>query len=248
MAYTNKAATQVNLVRGLLVSMGLDKKIQIAFDEWGLRSWWHPRFEDGLTYEDYLAPREANDINTNATMADAVFTACFLNMANRNCDILTMANHSPAVNTRGCIFTHKDGIVLRPDYHVFDFYVNELGDTVLDAYSENVPPLMVTNKKEKSENTPAADLLATLNDKGELVIAAVNKDPENNGNLLLNILGGKIPEHIYVHTLKGKDKDAYNDIGRNDAQPEEPEMVRYDAQKGIALPPHSVSIIRLKAY
>jgi alpha-N-arabinofuranosidase len=247
MAYTNKAATQVELLRGLLASMGLDKKIQIAFDEWGLRSWWCPHFEDGVTYQDYLAPREDNDINNNSTMADAVFTACFLNMANRNCDILTMANHSPAVNTRGCIFTHKDGIVLRPDYHVFDFYVNELGGTVLDAYSEKVPPLMVTNKKGKPEETPAADLLATLNDKGEVVIAAVNKDPEHNGNLLLSILGGKIPERVYIHTLKGKAKDAYNDIGRNDVQPEAPEIVRYDPQNGVILPPHSVSIIKLNA-
>ena len=38
-------------------------------------------------------------------MADAVFTACFLNELNRNCDIVGMANFAPVVNTRGCIYT-----------------------------------------------------------------------------------------------------------------------------------------------
>ena len=32
---------------------------------------------------------------------------------NRNCDIVEMACFAPVVNTRGCIFTHKDGFVLR---------------------------------------------------------------------------------------------------------------------------------------
>jgi hypothetical protein len=33
-----------------------------------------------------------------------------------------MTNLSPLVNTRGPIFTHPDGIVLRPVYHVCDLY------------------------------------------------------------------------------------------------------------------------------
>lgn len=64
---------------------GLEKKIKIAYDEWNLRSWHHPNvhsIKQGRTKEAYVAPRDKNDINSDYTMADAVFTACFLNTLN----------------------------------------------------------------------------------------------------------------------------------------------------------------------
>lgn len=51
----------------------------------------------------------------------------FLNAMNRNCDIVGMANFAPILNTRGCIYSYKDGVVLRSTYHVFDLYVNHMG-------------------------------------------------------------------------------------------------------------------------
>lgn len=81
-------------------------------------------------------PRDKNDDNSSYTMADAVFTACFLNAMNRHCDIVGMANFAPILNTRGCIYSYKDGLVLRSTYHVFDLYVNRLGDIVLDGWEE----------------------------------------------------------------------------------------------------------------
>ena len=41
-----------------------------------------------VTREDYLYPRDLNDCNPDYTMADVVFTACFPNTLNRNCDIV----------------------------------------------------------------------------------------------------------------------------------------------------------------
>jgi phosphoglycerate kinase len=125
MAFTNNLDSQVKKVRGLLAAMGLEKKIRISFDEWNLRGWHHPNVDKGLNPEDYIKPRDLNDQNCRYTMADAVFSACFLNMANRNCDLIGMANYAPVVNTRGIIYTHKEGIVLRSTYHVFDLYVND---------------------------------------------------------------------------------------------------------------------------
>ncbi|MDR1950477.1 MAG: alpha-N-arabinofuranosidase, partial [Spirochaetaceae bacterium] len=85
MAYTNTLDSQVGKVRGFLAAMGLEKRIRIAFDEWNLRGWHHPNI-DKPNPEDYLKPRDLNDDNRRYTMADAVFSACFLNMCNRNCD------------------------------------------------------------------------------------------------------------------------------------------------------------------
>ncbi|MFV0400768.1 MAG: alpha-L-arabinofuranosidase C-terminal domain-containing protein [Oscillospiraceae bacterium] len=130
MAYTAHLSDSIDRVRGLLTALGLEKQIKIAFDEWNLRGWHHPNahsVKQGVSKEEYLYPRDKNDDNSCYTMADAVFTACFLNTCNRNCDIVEMANFAPIVNTRGCIFTHEKGIVLRSTYHVFDLFVNVLG-------------------------------------------------------------------------------------------------------------------------
>ena len=105
-------------VKHILGSLGYLGKIRIAFDEWNLRGWCHPRFH-GLRRLPTTSLMDRNDINSNYNMADAVFTACFLNSCLRHCDVVGMANFSPVVNTVGAIFTHTDGIVLRPTYHVF---------------------------------------------------------------------------------------------------------------------------------
>ena len=243
MAFTNSLDIQVKKIHGLLSAMGLENKIRIAFDEWNLRGWHHPNVNDGLEKDDYIKPRDLNDDNSKYTMADAVFTACFLNMANRNCGIVGMANYAPAVNTRGIIFTHKDGIVLRSAYHVFDMYANELGDTVLDSHSSGIPQLSVRSNDGFITQTPALDVIVTL-DNGDIVIGAVNKDPKASQNFQPDFSGAEKPGFYTIKTLKGNNPDSYNDINKNEAVPGKPENFNYRDTDVITLPPHSVSIIR----
>jgi alpha-N-arabinofuranosidase len=247
MVFTNTLSDQVDKVRGLLTAMGLHRQIRIAFDEWNLRGWHHPRVDTGLGPEDYVTPRDRNDDNRCYTMADAVFTACFLNMANRNCDIVGMANFAPVVNTRGCVYTHKDGIVLRSTYHVFDLYVNELGETVLDTYSSGDPLLKLRDKAGKEAETGALDILATLDSEGAVVLAALNKDPEKARDFSIDWQGEQIPPAYSIHSLAGESTESYNDVNHNEAVPDTPRRADYTAGEAIRLPPHSVNIIRFDA-
>ena len=243
MAFTNGIDAQIKKARALLSAMDMEKKIRIAYDEWNLRGWHHPNVNTALDPADYIKPRDLNDENCRYTMADAVFTACFLNMVNRNCDIVGMANYAPVVNTRGLIYTHKTGIVLRPTYHVFDMYVNNVGETVLDSYSTNNPIIDFIDKEGNIAKTAVIDSLATLNTGGKIVISAVNKDPVNKQNLRISWLGEKAPGSYTIRTLSGSGKDSYNDVDVNDAVPEEPGIRSYHAGDEIVLPAHSVNIL-----
>lgn len=130
MAYTMNRDAPILKIKGIMAVLGL-KHIKIAYDEWKLRVWYHPNISglyQELTPEEYLYPRNDNDINSQY---DAVFTACFLNMCIRNSDIIGMANFAPTVNTRGMIHTYDDGIVLRSTCHVFDAYVNDMEKIML---------------------------------------------------------------------------------------------------------------------
>lgn len=251
MAYTRQPDRAVMDVRGLLTALHLEKKIKIAFDEWNLRSWHHPNVHtivQGVNKEDYLTPRDKNDDNASYTMADAVFTACFLNAMNRNCDIVGMANFAPILNTRGCIYSYPDGIVLRSTYHVFDLYVNYMGDIVLDSWYEESPlTLTVTDKNGNEVATDMLDILPTRHsDSGKISIAVVNKDPSNPQRLQL--LLDALPSQSFLaveHQITGETKDSYNDIDQNPVFIATLPEKRVQGSYETLLPPHSVNVIDL---
>ena len=249
MAYTNDLETDIDRVRGLLTAFGLEKRIRIAYDEWNLRGWHHPNvhaIRQGVTRDEYLAPRDLNDRNQDYTMADAVFTACFLNALNRNCDIVGMACFAPVVNTRGCIYTHKDGLVLRSTYHVFDLYVNYLGDEILDGWTGDVPRMDAPHKEGHTESVDALDVLATRRAAdGVLAIAAVNKRPDRAEKLALRFEGGAGREYRVV-TVNGESTEAYNDVGVNGVSLTEGAWQPLPAAPELALAPHSVNVIQIR--
>ena len=250
MACTNDLDTNIRKVRGLLMALGLEKKIKIAYDEWNLRSWHHPNahtIKQGRTKDEYITPRDKNDLNSTYTMADAVFSACFLNTLNRNCDIVGMANFAPIINTRGCIFTHKDGIVLRSTYHVFDLYVNYLGDEILDGWTENNPGLDVVGKLGNHETVDVLDILPTrMSESGVIAIAAINKAPSAEHTLSL-IPEGKFSGKEYrLLTVNGSSTDAYNDIGLEQVTLSKRCWCPFTNTMQVTLPPHSVSVIQIR--
>ena len=243
----------IDRVRAYLVATGLEKRIKIAFDEWNLRGWYHPyspsvcdterNCTDSKEFyrESIIGARDKNDLNETYTMADAVFSAAFLNVCLRNCDIVKMACFSPVVNTRGAIFTYEDGIVLRPSYFVFELYANLLKDTVLKIWSEDVPVL--TGEDEgKTKTVDAIDAVVTYGD-GMYAVAACNKDPENAYTLSLNMLGDTVSQ-MRIHTVNGSSKDSYNDIGHTEVGIRTSEWIPYADE--ITLEPHSVNVIEIK--
>lgn len=249
MSYTEELDTDINQVRGLLTAMGLEKKIRIAFDEWNLRGWYHPNVHttyQGKTPEEYIIPRDDNDINSSYTMADAVFSACFINTLLRNADIVGMANFAPVVNTRGAIFTHPEGIVLRTTYHVFDMYVNLMGDTVIDSWVQDMEPYATDGQKGEIL-VDCIDCVATLDSSSSAIaIACINKHEFENKEITL-----KLPNisSVKVTSLTGHSADDYNDIDRDNVHPFDninAILKRTTDTLRIMLPAHSVNVIRIE--
>ena len=98
MTYTTSIEEPILRTKYILGALGYLGKIKIAFDEWNLRGWYHPNIHSGnlkISAEECAKPRDDNDINSSYTMADAVFSACFLNQCLRHSDVVGMANFSP---------------------------------------------------------------------------------------------------------------------------------------------------------
>lgn len=234
----DKFEQDIIVTRGLLAALGLDKKIKIAFDEWNLRGWYHPGIADftdlAEDHEWAAAQREKNEINSQYTMADAVFAAAFLNICMRHGDMVTMANFSPTVYGRGLLSAGKDGIVLRPTYHVFDLLRNTMGSDIVSSYiadgeSCDADGMIVS----------AVDAAAALDEQGRLTVSLVNRHPEKAIALTLETA------HSYSEaallTINGPDKDSYNDFDHPDTVGVTRRKV--DVLEAIALEPHSVNVL-----
>jgi len=246
MAYTDSLETSISKVRGLLTAMGLEKKIRIAFDEWNLRGWYHPNYDSispDLTKDDYITPRDGNDINSLYTMADTLFTACFLNACNQNADIVGMANFAPIVNTRGCIFTHRNGIVLRGTYYVFYMFVKYLGDTIIDLWEQDKEVLRLTDRRNRVRTVDAVDVLATSRSDGMIAVSAINKVASDSRTVDFTVPGAK---QYRIHTLNGDSTESYNDIGVDGITLRTSDWTECSSDLSVVLEPHSVNVIEIK--
>lgn len=101
-----------------------DHKVGLIVDEWGS---WH-QVEEG-TNPGFLYQQN--------TMRDAVLAALHLNIFNRHCDRVVMANLAQTVNVlQSVILTEGKKMVLTPTYHVFDLYKAHQDAALADCFVE----------------------------------------------------------------------------------------------------------------
>ncbi|MCR2823073.1 alpha-L-arabinofuranosidase C-terminal domain-containing protein [Lederbergia panacisoli] len=245
MVYTLQIEEQILKTKYILGSLGYLNKIKIAFDEWNLRGWHHPNIHGGDWLADnIISARDRNDINATYTMADAIFNACFLNLCLKYSDLVGMANFAPVVNTRGAIFTHKEGIVLRSTYYVFELYSKYMGDTIIDSWTSD-SDFFEVNHGGKTYKVPSIDVIATTKKGSEnLRISIVNRNP--NQAQVVRIKNNSKFEKGVMYSLISSSKDSYNDVG----QPESCKTVEYSIQinsfeAAVEVGPHSVNVLVL---
>ncbi len=219
-----------------------DNKIGITWDEWNLWGWQH-----------FEKERE-NDNNSSYTLQDALATASILNVFQRMSKYVTMACYSPVVNIRGAIFTHKEGIVLRPQYHVFDLYSNHSGETSLDvfvksdyhSYCFDAGSFLI--KKGKEVDIEYLDVSATYSDlKDTLFITVVNKHKDNSLDTQI-ILEGFNPHKVaQIYELTHENVLAYNDIHCPDeVKVNQKQIHTAGEQFDYQFPAHSLTVIEIK--
>ncbi len=233
---------------GILEEAGYRGRIKIAFDEWNLRSWHHPGFprKEVADYDDpgvteLVKARDKNSIASQYTMADALFTASFLNACLRHCDDVGMANIAPIVNTRGPLHVHPEGIVKRTTFHALAMYANLLGDRVVEAKFE------AGQLVHGDRFIPVVDGIATIDETGKTwSIALANRHPSEEVCCTVALEGGQLTGTFDATVLAGPSTEAYNDTEHpNRVVPVKRQLT---FRLGTTnLPPHSLTIISVPA-
>jgi alpha-N-arabinofuranosidase len=235
-------------VIAVLQEAGCRGRIKIAFDEWNLRGWHHPGFPRkqvtgpaDAKAATLIGHRRKNDIASQYTMADALFSASFLSACLRHAEDVGMANIAPIVNTRGPLLVHPKGIVKRTTFHTLAMYANLLearvGKLTVDA------GLLAHDGR----TIPMVDALATVNAAGTTwAIALVNRHPSKAVACTVKLGTAPLDGPHDATILAGDSPDAFNDI----APPPRgvPETKPLTLRKGVVrLPPHSLTILKAPA-
>ncbi len=101
-----------------------DKQIGLIVDEWGTWFDCEPGTNPGFLYQ-------------QNTMRDALVAGINLNIFNKHCDRVKMANIAQLVNVlQAVILTDGDKMIKTPTYHVFHMYQCHQDAELLDSYVE----------------------------------------------------------------------------------------------------------------
>jgi len=236
----------IGRVIGLLQEAGCRGRVKIAFDEWNLRGWHHPGFprkefgraNDPATRK-LIDRRKDNDTASQYTMADALFSASFLNACLRHAEDVGMANIAPIVNTRGPLYVHPRGIVKRTTFHTLAMYANLL-ETRVGQLTIKCGELASGDR-----SVPMVDALATVDDTGRnWSLALVNRSPQQEVECTIK-LGDALPVGLLDATiLAGGSPDDFNDVDHPARVV--PVKAQLAVKQGIVkLPPHSLTILKL---
>jgi alpha-N-arabinofuranosidase len=236
----------ITRVIDVIEEAGYRSRIKIAFDEWNLRGWHHPGFPrkqasdpNDAAVRELIDKRDINADATQYSMADALFSASFLNACLRNAEDVAMANIAPIVNTRGPLYVHPRGIVRRTTFHTLAMYANELEGRVGRVSLET--GMLVQGKRF----VPVLDAVATVDKSGETwAVALVNRHPAERVACTVKLKDTLLEGTHEATILSGDSPDAYNDVENPNRVVPEPARLAFK-QGVVSLPPHSLTIVRI---
>ncbi len=169
-----------------------EKRVGLIVDEWGTWFEVEPGTNPGFLYQ-------------QNTMRDAMVAAITLDIFNRHCDRVYMANIAQTVNVlQAIILTQDEKMVLTPTYYVFDLYQHHMDAKELECAIE-------TEKLGTAQHSLPGVTASASEKDGTITVTLSNLDPEKTGEILISLedkasgVAGRI--------LQGE-MDAYNDFGK----------------------------------
>ncbi|MBU6401345.1 MAG: alpha-N-arabinofuranosidase [Verrucomicrobia bacterium] len=149
------------------------KRIGLVVDEWG--AWYdvEPGTNPGFLYQ-------------QNTLRDALVAGLTLNIFNRHCDRVKMANIAQLVNVlQSMILTDKEKMTVTPTYHVFEMYTVHQDATLLPSQLE------CADYEFDGKKIPGISASASQDAAGRIHVTLCNLNPNNPAELSCELQGAK---------------------------------------------------------
>ncbi|SFS05183.1 alpha-N-arabinofuranosidase [Anaeromicropila populeti] len=167
-----------------------DKNIGMIIDEWGTWFTCEPGTNPGFLYQ-------------QNTMRDALVAGINLNLFNKNCDRVKMANIAQLVNVlQSVILTEGEKMIKTPTYHVFNMYKYHQGSTLLDSSIETKEVGL-----EKEWMVPNLSESVSVDEEGTIHITVANLSVEEAFTIDTTIIDKKVESvtgEILVNEMRAK--------------------------------------------
>lgn len=207
-----------------------EKKIGMLVDEWGCWFDVEPGTNPGFLYQ-------------QNTMRDALVACLSLNIFNKHCDRVKMANIAQLVNVlQSVILTEGAKMLLTPTYYVFRMYKYHQNAQLLESYMET------EDIGTDSYKVPDLSESVSMDDNGTIHITLGNLSPSQGKQIEVQLTGRKADK--VSGTILSGNMAAYNTFDEPENVKEQ-EFTDYSVtDKGdlnVTIPPCCVIHLEIKA-
>jgi len=205
----------------------IEHAIRICADEWNV--WYR---------SDVTTEREVYNL------ADALVVGTFLNVLQRNCHAIKIANLAQLVNVIAPIWADPEGIFLQTIYWPLFAASNYSGSMALDVHSESDG---FEASAEVGGKLPYLDVSATLDEQAsKLFISVVNRHKEQPITANIEINGADVDSEGLAHLVTGEDPEVTNSFDKPENVSLQSGLVQ-DIDTGFAheFSAHSMTILEL---
>lgn len=175
-----------------------EKRIALIVDEWGN---WHdvePGTNPGFLYQ-------------QNTLRDALVAAVNLDIFNKHCDRVKMANIAQTINVlQSMILTKDKEMVLTPSYYVFKMCQVHHDATYLPT------EIFCENYSYENNSIPAISVSASKNEAGLIHITLSNLNPNQDLTITCETRGIKKAEFKKGQIISGEKINSFNDFGKTE--------------------------------
>jgi len=173
-------------------------RIGLFVDEWG--TWWDAEEGENGAF-----------LYQQNTLRDAVVAGCFLNIFNRHCDRVRMANIAQTNNVlQAMILTKGDMMIVTPTYYVFEMYKVHQGAKLLPG------DIICNPYKNGSETLAGISASASKDKSGKIHVSICNLNPEAPAELEVGF-EGFWAQKATGRVLTSKVTNAHNTFEKPDA-------------------------------
>ena len=205
------------------------KRVGLIVDEWG--AWYdvEPGTNPGF-------------LNQQNTLRDALVAGINLNIFNRHCDRVKMANIAQMINVlQSMILTDKEKMIVTPTYYVFQMYTVHHDATLLPS------ELRADDYSLGAEKIPAVSASVSRDKAGAIHATFCNLDPNRPAEVACELQGAKAKK-LSGRVLTAPGMNTHNSFNDPDAVKPADFSAMMATERGfsVTLPPKSVVLVAVE--
>ena len=220
--------TLINMHGAIMDKYDPDKKIGLIIDEWGTWFDCEPGTNPGFLYQ-------------QNTMRDALVAGLSLNVFNKHCDRVKMANIAQLVNVlQAVILTDGPKMLLTPTYYVFHMYKYHQDAELVESFIEGTK----TIGEENEFMVPNIQESVSVDKDGVITITINNLSIKDNEDMEI-VFAERKPAEV-TSVILTNDMHAYNTF-ENPDKVKEAEFKDFNVtQSGISFKLPACSVIQFR--